>query len=262
MAFHKRSVTRATGIDSLSSSGKETAHLTREHRNQFVVCTEDSSPVVVQVNGDGTTTQTPVTLPTEGQTAPSSKSRNEGGGGRRSTIAPYHAVYDHRGTHLYIGTAKGLLHVVETRTRAVVRTLRVASSAIRSILMHHRGRDMLIHTNDRVLRRYAIPNTHKSSPANVADEEMETEVTVVAVPEPRCKYVDPVDRNQWAACAFTADGDFIIAARKASHHLSVWDREAATLVSTLQGPSGSLEDVTVRALEKSSFKRVVLTGCG
>lgn len=59
-------------------------------------------------------------------------------------------------------------------------------------------------------------------------------------PEPSQKLQDLVNRTLWKKCAFSGDGEFIVAGSSRQHALYIWERSIGSLVKILHGTKGEL----------------------
>ncbi|ORX74154.1 WD40 repeat-like protein [Linderina pennispora] len=118
-----------------------------------------------------------------------------------------------KGKHMFFGTTKGYVHVVETETLAPVCSLRLSSSRVGSLAANARAPEIVASSSDRTLRV--------------------------------CRLTD----NSLSA-VFSASGDYIIAGieHRAEHNIYVWDKLAGSLVKVLDGPNELLEDCAVHPL--------------
>ncbi|RUS26718.1 LOW QUALITY PROTEIN: WD40-repeat-containing domain protein [Jimgerdemannia flammicorona] len=174
--------------------------------------------------------------------------------------------FDRRGEHIYAGTTKGFLNIIDVKTRKVVveikisvgeyslllpvsdfisinnsisytpcglpthksnRYISVARATLITVLVcYPTHRDFVVNANDRIIRVL-----------HLRDED--------GLPEVQHKFQDLVNRVQWNQTCFSADGDFVIggSAHKAEHNIYIWDKNMGNLVKILEGPKEPLDDL-------------------
>jgi len=177
------------------------------NNNKFLVCPFKHPPVLVDVEGQNHI------LPV--------------GGECEQNIV---ASFDKKGEYIFSGNAKGKITVIHTDTLNIKLSYRIstatANAAIKSIEFSRRGSSFLVNSQDRVIRVYnrdAVINCEEG------DE-----------PEPIQKLQDLVNRTLWRKCAFSGDGEFIVAGSSRQHALYIWERSIGSLVKILHGTKGEL----------------------
>lgn len=148
----------------------------------------------------------------------------------------YTGCYSHRGDHIYVGSGKGVLSVIETATRKVTLQTRMQDmtlrTAIKGIACSGRGNFLLVNAQDRTIRAMPLDAT--------------TGHPIVSL---TVKYRDHVQSCQWSTACFSPDEDFVVAGTqvKGIHEIYIWDRLTGNLKRKLEGPSegGSLIDLAV-----------------
>jgi len=141
------------------------------------------------------------------------------------------ASFDKKGDYIFTGNAKGKMTIIETDTLKTRLSFRIstatnANTAIKSIEFARRGGSFLVNSQDRVIRVF---NTEivLSCPQGVE-------------PEPSQKLQDLVNRTLWKKCAFSGDGEFIVAGSSRQHALYIWEKSIGSLVKILHGTKGEL----------------------
>ncbi|XP_065643236.1 retinoblastoma-binding protein 5 homolog isoform X2 [Hydra vulgaris] len=141
------------------------------------------------------------------------------------------ASFDKRGDYIFTGNAKGKITVIETNTLQIKTSYRIstatnANTAIKSIEFARRGNSFLVNSQDRVIR--------------VFDRDAVISCKDGQEPEPTQKLQDLVNRTLWKKCAFSGDGEFIVAGSSRQHALYIWERSIGSLVKILHGTKGEL----------------------
>jgi len=141
------------------------------------------------------------------------------------------AAFDRKGEYIFTGNAKGKVCIINTETLEVKSTFRISTgtnsgSAIKSIEFAKRGSSFMINSQDRVIR--------------VFDREAVLACGEGTEPEPYQKLQDLVNRTLWKKCAFSGDGEYIVAGSSRSHALYIWERSVGSLVKILHGTKGEL----------------------
>ncbi|KAK9695470.1 chromatin binding protein, variant 3 [Basidiobolus ranarum] len=135
-------------------------------------------------------------------------------------------TFNRKGDRIYTGSSRGYLNIIDMDTKKITYSTRATSSTIKHIQFSHKGKDMLLNSNDRVIRMYTL------------DDE--------GNPQLEHKFQDLVNRIQWNQTTFSNDDDYVIgaSAHKAEHNIYVWDKNMANLIKILEGPKEPLRDLT------------------
>jgi len=141
------------------------------------------------------------------------------------------ASFDRKGEYIFTGNAKGKITVIKTDSLEVVLSFRIstgtnANTAVKSIDFASRGNAFMINSQDRVIR--------------VFDRDMVLSCPDGSEPDPIQKLQDLVNRTLWKRCAFSGDGEFIVAGSSRSHALYIWEKSVGALVKILHGTKGEL----------------------
>ncbi|KAH8150022.1 uncharacterized protein LAJ45_05708 [Morchella importuna] len=142
------------------------------------------------------------------------------------------AVFTVSGEHIITGTNKGWANIVFTRTRETIHSTRITSGCITYIRLTTSGRNMVVNSNDRVLRSIHIPDTLREG---VNGNEIKLEV--------EHKFQDVVNRLLWNHCTFSGNGDYLTASTFKNHDIYIWERSMGSLVKILEGPKEELGTV-------------------
>jgi COMPASS component SWD1 len=134
------------------------------------------------------------------------------------------------GSLIFVGTTKGIILVYNTAHAEFEFEYKVAASLIKQIYFTRSGRAMIVNSNDRIIRTFAV-DINKSPPS----------IT------PELKFMDSVDRTQWLECRISADGEYVVGAcgSHMKHRLYIWDKATGVLTKMLNGPMEGMTDMTV-----------------
>jgi COMPASS component SWD1 len=132
------------------------------------------------------------------------------------------------GNHIFVGTNKGTILVYSTQTQEFEFEYKVGTSLIKQLYFSRSGRDMIVNSNDRMVRNFAIDFT--TFPIEIS---------------PLLKFFDSIDRPQWTESCISADGEYIVGATSGQHKhkIYIWDKVTGVLVKMLQGPAEGLTDM-------------------
>ncbi|KAJ3054017.1 hypothetical protein HK097_002846 [Rhizophlyctis rosea] len=134
------------------------------------------------------------------------------------------------GSKIYVGTTKGVIVIFDTVTGKSEQIFRAAGTAtIKHIEFSRKGSDLVVNATDRIIRLYSVKHSDDGTRLDLQH-----------------KFQDSVNRNAWAACCFSADGEYVIggSAQKQRHDIYIWDKESRNLVKMLEGPREDLSDLT------------------
>lgn len=188
----------------------------------FVALVFEDDPVLVDVSLGEPRVQKLPTEPLGGDEPP-----------KRGTHRTLAAVFSADGEYIVAGTSLGWVNVISTQTMAVVKSHRVASANIKSLLLSPNGRKLAVNCLDRVVRQLSWPDTRNHPDPLQWDFDVEH------------KYQDVVNRLQWNTVMFNHNAEFLVASTfgQSSHDLYVWETHMGTLVKILEGSPEELIDV-------------------
>ncbi|KAK4191804.1 SWD1-like protein [Podospora australis] len=207
------------------------AEIHPRNHHQFAAALFESSPVLVDVTDR---VEVQYTLPTAPPTDTTPK---------QTTSA---IIYTAAGDHLLSATTKGRLNIIDTRTREIIFSEKIAErSAIFSLRLTKSGRDLLVNINDGVIRTFHVPDL---SAANLDPDTIQLPL--------EHKFADLVNKLRWGHVTFSATGEYVAASAHNNHELYIWERTHGSLVRMLEGPK-----------EESSYlewhpQKALLVACG
>ena len=102
---------------------------------------------------------------------------------------------------------------------------------------------MVISFNDRVIRTF-----HYNRQTRIVNDSEWLSATGM-------QFRDNVDKQNWNACGFSADGEYVLgaSAHRVEHNLFIWDCQTGRLVKMLEGPKETLVDFSVLHYTRSMF---------
>ncbi|KAJ3299433.1 Retinoblastoma-binding protein 5 [Borealophlyctis nickersoniae] len=196
------------------------AHMHPQNGNFFVALPHGDHPVLVVLP------ETPA-APVERHILRASDDSDPSPGSNPIDAQSTTVCFDPRGQKIYIGTAKGSILIFDAFTRKLNNAVRVAgASAIKNIQFSRKGGNVVVNAADRVIRVLSVK-----------DEDGTIELVA------EHKFQDSVDRNPWAQCCFSVDGEYVIGAAKHTHNIYIWDKGSGNLVKMLEGPREGLVDL-------------------
>lgn len=150
------------------------------------------------------------------------------------------AIWTETGDHIIAGTSKGKLNIIDTKTLEIIYSEKICAGVITTMRVTSSGRDLLVNSQDRIIRTFRIPNL------SVDDLDPDT----IQVPLEH-KFQDVVNKLSWNHVTFSATGEYVAASTYNNHELYVWERNHGSLVCMLKDPKeeqGVIEWHPTRAL--------------
>ncbi|KAG5920666.1 hypothetical protein E4U61_007602 [Claviceps capensis] len=150
------------------------------------------------------------------------------------------AIWTATGEYIISGTSKGKINIIDTKSFEIIYTEKVCSGIITTLRITASGRDLLVNSQDRIIRTFRIPNL------SVEDLDFDT----IQLPLEH-KFQDVVNKLSWNHVTFSATGEYVAASTYNNHELYVWERSHGSLVCMLKDPKeeqGVLEWHPGRAL--------------
>jgi COMPASS component SWD1 len=138
--------------------------------------------------------------------------------------------YSPSGEYLFAGTNKGWINIISTLTGEIIASSKVTSSILLLIQLNHTGREMVVNSSDRIIRTFTLPDF--DSPSFNPDS---------FYLEPEHKFQDLIDKAPWNHVCWSNSSEFVIAAARQTHRLSIWERNQGSLSKILELP----EEITV-----------------
>ncbi|KAJ3485188.1 hypothetical protein NLG97_g6869 [Lecanicillium saksenae] len=135
------------------------------------------------------------------------------------------AVWTTSGDHILAGTSKGKINIIDARTLEIIYSEKVCAGAITTLRITASGRDLLVNSQDRIIRTLRIPNL------SAVDLDPDT----ISIPLEH-KFQDVVNRLSWNHVTFSATGEYVAASTYNNHELYVWERNHGSLVCMLKDP--------------------------
>jgi COMPASS component SWD1 len=131
--------------------------------------------------------------------------------------------------YIFVGSNKGIIFVYNAENAQFIFEYKVGTSLIKQISISRSGMDMIVNSNDRIIRHFKL--------------DMNPPLKIDAV----LKFFDSVEKTQFLDCAFSADGEYVVGAcgHRNRHDLYIWDKATGVLGKMLSGPFEGMSDVKV-----------------
>ncbi|KKA26283.1 hypothetical protein TD95_000084 [Thielaviopsis punctulata] len=134
-------------------------------------------------------------------------------------------IFTANGCHILAGTNKGRLNLIDTATREIIYTEKVCSGAITTLKITSSGKDLLVNSQDRIIRTFKLPN--------LTSENLDIDTIQLPLEH---KFQDVVNKLSWNHVTFSATGEYVAASTYNNHELYIWERGHGSLVRMLEGP--------------------------
>lgn len=134
-------------------------------------------------------------------------------------------IYTDKGTHILAGTNKGKLNIIDVNTHEIIWSEKICSSVVTTLKMTASGRDLLVNSQDRIIRTFMVPN--------LAAEDLNPDTIQIPLEH---KFQDVVNRLSWNHVTFSAAGEYVAASTYNNHELYIWERTQGSIVRMLEGP--------------------------
>ncbi len=129
------------------------------------------------------------------------------------------------GKHIFAGTNKGWLNIIDASTRAAIYSTKICSGVVIFMRLTNSGRDVVLNCTDRVIRTMHLPDL---SAADLDPDTIDMQV--------EHKFQDMVNRLSWNHVAFSSTGEYVTASTFNNHDIYIWERNHGSLVKILEGP--------------------------
>ncbi|KAM3510660.1 hypothetical protein MY11210_005695 [Beauveria gryllotalpidicola] len=135
------------------------------------------------------------------------------------------AVWTMSGDHILAGTSKGKINIIDAKTLEIIYSEKICAGAITTLRTTGSGRDLLVNSQDRIIRTLRIPN--------LSAQDLDPDTIQIPVEH---KFQDVVNRLSWNHVTFSATGEYVAASTYNNHELYVWERNHGSLVCMLKDP--------------------------
>lgn len=135
------------------------------------------------------------------------------------------AVWTKSGDHILAGTSKGKINIIDAKTLEIIYSEKVCGGAITTLRISGSGRDLLVNSQDRIIRTLRIPN--------LSAQDLDPDTIQIPLEH---KFQDVVNRLSWNHVTFSATGEYVAASTYNNHELYVWERNHGSLVCMLKDP--------------------------
>jgi COMPASS component SWD1 len=188
----------------------------------FVAAIFEAQPMLVDVSGDE-----PIRKP-----LPSAPKRSHAEGevatekqvAQDAKLTTTVATFSATGDHIIAGTNKGWLNIIDSNTCQTVLSSKLCSQLLILIRLSTSGRDMVVNSNDRIVRTFHLPD--------FSEPDLDFDTFQLNVEH---KFQDLVNRLSWNHVAFSPTGEYVMASTYMNHDIYVWERGHGSLVKILEG---------------------------
>ncbi|KAK9450758.1 WD40-repeat-containing domain protein [Limtongia smithiae] len=140
-------------------------------------------------------------------------------------------TFTRSGQYIFSGTSKGWLNVIDTETCQTLRSEKFTAANIKHIVFSKSGKQFAVNSSDRAIRLFNTPDMSYMDP-------VDWEIEVLH------KFQDVVNRLQWNAVAFSANGDYVLASTyEDAHDVYIWETTVGSLVKIIEAPREEIVDV-------------------
>jgi COMPASS component SWD1 len=205
--------------------------LTSLARNLFVVSLFEDHPYLVDI-----TERTPKKLKLP--TTPLTDDPISAGDTKQSTCV---AIFSNTGNHIITGTSKGYINIIETESRKIIHSTKIAVGIISLLRLSSNGRSLLVNSTDRIIRVISLPDLSliapsTSTPSEDADPATLAENIVLTTEH---KFQDLVNRLRWNHATFShssanSSSDYITASTYMKKDIYIWELSTNSLVRILE----------------------------
>lgn len=123
------------------------------------------------------------------------------------------AIWTANGDHILAGTIKGWLNIIDAESLEIIYSEKICGAAIVSLRLTGTGRDLLVNSQDRIIRTFKLPD--------LSSETLDLDTLQVPLEH---KFQDVVQRLSWNSTTFSATGEYVAASTYNNHELYVWER--------------------------------------
>lgn len=155
------------------------------------------------------------------------------------------AIWSATGDHILAGTSKGRLNIIDAKSFEIIYSEKICSGVITTMRITSSGRELLVNSQDRIIRTFRIPN--------LTAEDLDLDTLQLPLEH---KFQDVVNKLSWNHVTFSATGEYVAASTYNNHELYVWERGHGSLVCMLKDPK---EEQGVIEWHPS---RALLAACG
>jgi COMPASS component SWD1 len=191
----------------------------------FVAALFENQPVLVDLTDDEPVVQTLPSAPRRPPTERDADLEKQAAQDAKQTTTV--ARFSPSGEHIFAGTNKGWLNIIDAATRTTLSSSRISSSMIILVRFTDAGRDLVVNSSDRIIRTFRLPDF--SAPGFDLDAfRLDTPL----------RFQDLVNRLSWNHVCFSPSGEHVVASPYMNHSVYIWDRDhdRGSLVKILEAP--------------------------
>ena len=151
------------------------------------------------------------------------------------------AIFSNTGNHIITGTSKGYINIIETESRKIIHSTKIAVGIISLLRLSSNGRSLLVNSTDRIIRVISLPDLSHivpstSTPSDDVDPATLAENIVLTTEH---KFQDLVNRLRWNHATFShssanSSSDYITASTYMKKDIYIWELSTNSLVRILE----------------------------
>lgn len=134
-------------------------------------------------------------------------------------------VWTITGDHILAGTNKGRINIIDAKSYEIIYSEKVCSGVITTMRTTQSGRELLVNSQDRIIRSFRIPN--------LSVENLDLDTLQLPLEN---KFQDVVNKLSWNHVAFSSTGEYVTASTYNNHEIYVWESKHGSLVRILKEP--------------------------
>ncbi|KAH6900233.1 WD40-repeat-containing domain protein [Thelonectria olida] len=134
-------------------------------------------------------------------------------------------VWTITGDHILAGTNKGRVNIIDAKSYEIIYSEKVCSGVITTMRTTQSGRELLVNSQDRIIRSFRIPN--------LSAENLDLDTLQLPLEN---KFQDVVNKLSWNHVAFSSTGEYVTASTYNNHEIYVWESKHGSLVRILKEP--------------------------
>ena len=157
------------------------------------------------------------------------------------------AIFSLLGNHIFTGTSKGYINIIETESRHTIHSTKLSTGLISLLRLTSNGRQLLANSTDRIIRIIDIPDLSNITPSGATTEHSpgsDDDIDPATLAENitltvQHKFQDLVNRLRWNHATFShssssASCDYITASTYMKKDIYIWELRSNSLLRILE----------------------------
>ncbi|KAJ3388581.1 hypothetical protein HDU84_009679 [Entophlyctis sp. JEL0112] len=153
-------------------------------------------------------------------------------------------AFDIDGNLLFVGNAKGVICVMDFRSRSILFRFRPSGLAnVKGFEFSPQNTVVAVNAAEKILRCYNLERL-VSLGSDLQSSGASSDDAPAAI-EPDSKFFDSVDQNRWSRCVFSPNSKYFVGASavKTLHKIYIWELYTGALAKLLELPRDCLMDI-------------------